>query len=63
VSEEVKRKRGQRGPDAKPRRQRGKTSLMKPVSIRLSPEVLEYYGGNSARMRETLEAYMRENSV
>lgn len=57
------RKRGQRGPDLKPRKMRGKTSLMKSVCIRLSPEVVEYYGGSSARMREALNTHMRENSV
>lgn len=63
MSEEPKRKRGQRGPDLKPRKKRPKTSLMGYVSIRLSPEVIEYYGGSSVRMREALEAYMRGNSV
>jgi hypothetical protein len=63
LSEEPKRKRGQRGPDLKPRKKRPKTSLMAYVSVRLSPEVIEYYGGSSVRMREVLEAHMRENSV
>jgi uncharacterized protein (DUF4415 family) len=63
LSDEPKRKRGQRGPDLKPRKQRGKTSVMQVVTIRLPPDVIEYYGGSSARMREALQAYMRENSV
>jgi len=63
LSEEPKRKRGQRGPDLKPRKQRDKTSAMKIVCMRLPPDVIEYYGGSSARMREALQAYMRENSV
>ena len=63
MSEEPKRKRGQRGPDLKPRKQRGKTSLMASVCIRLPPDVVEYYGGSSVRMREALQEYMRENSV
>lgn len=63
MSEEPKRKRGQRGPDAKPRKKRPTTSVMQVVTIRLLPEVIEYYGGSSVRMREALEAYMRGNSV
>lgn len=63
MSEEPKRKRGQRGPDLKPRKQRDKTSVMQVVTIRLLPDVVEYYGGSSVRMREALETYMRENSV
>lgn len=63
MSEEPKRKRGQRGPDAKPRKQRSKTSVMQVVTVRLSPEVVEYYGGSSVRMREALNTHMRENSV
>ena len=63
MSEEPKRQRGQRGPDLKPRKQRGTTSVMQVVTIRLLPEVIKYYGGSSVRMREVLEAHMRENSV
>jgi hypothetical protein len=63
LSEELKRKRGQRGPDIKPRKQRAKTSVMQVVTIRLLPDVVEYYGNSSVRMREALETYMRENSV
>jgi hypothetical protein len=63
VSEEPKRKRGQRGPDVKPRKKRPRTSVMQVVTIRLLPEVVEYFGGNSVLMREALNAHMRENSV
>ena len=50
MTEEVKRKRGQRGP--------GKKGRMAHVTMRLPQDVVDYFGGSSIRMREALIQYV-----